>query len=86
MSEGERVVMEKSIGSALNELFKDKKITGESQLSSGGIVEVKNEGELIEEANTYYNLILDSMNQQDWTGIGNNFGKLGEVLNILSER
>jgi hypothetical protein len=41
---------------------------------------------LIEEANTYYNLILDSMDQQDWTGIGNNFGKLGNVLNILSER
>ena len=85
MSDGERVVMEKSIGSALNALFKYKKITGESQLIGSGIVEVKNEEELIEEANTYYNLILDSMNQQDWIGIGNNFGKLGEILNILSE-
>ena len=86
MSDGERVVMEKSIGSALNALFKDTKITEESKLISIGIVEGKNEEKLIEEANTYYDLILDSMNQQDWTGIGNNFGKLGEILNILSER
>tara|TARA_Y100000310_G_scaffold315107_1_gene365298 strand:- start:343 stop:1440 length:1098 start_codon:yes stop_codon:yes gene_type:complete len=85
MSDGERVVMEKSIGSALNALFKVTKTTGENQLISKGI-EGKNEEELIKEANTYYNLILDSMNQQDWTGIGNNFGKLGEVLNTLSEK
>ncbi|MBW2985175.1 UPF0182 family protein [Candidatus Woesearchaeota archaeon] len=85
MSDGERVVMEKSIGSALNALFKGRKNIGEGQFISGGF-EGKNEGELIEEANSYYNLILDSMNQQDWTGIGNNFDKLGEVLNNLAEK
>ena len=59
---------------------------GRGHRHSQGKVEGKNEEELIEEANAYYNLILDSMNQQDWTGIGNNFGKLGEVLNVLSEK
>lgn len=85
MSDGERVVMEKNIGSALNALFKGTIITGETQLIDLMAMGGKNEEELIEEANNYYNLILDSMNQQDWTGIGNNLDKLGAVLNILVE-
>ncbi len=90
MSDGERVVMEKDIGSALVALFgySTSKDVGVDESQEGSYLQdssVQSQEELIEEANIYYNLILDSMNQQDWSGIGNNFDKLGEVLGNLAE-
>ncbi|MBL7050768.1 UPF0182 family protein [Candidatus Woesearchaeota archaeon] len=91
MSDGERVVMEKDIGSALIALFGTSTSTnlrGAQEVVEGeeaSILEDKSQEELIEDANNYYGLILDSMNQQDWSGIGNNFDKLGEVLSNLAE-
>ena len=91
MSDGERVVMEKDIGSALIALFGTSTSTNlrsAQEVVEGeeaSILEDKSQEELIEDANNYYRLILDSMNQQDWSGIGNNFDKLGEVLSNLAE-
>ena len=62
---------------ALEALFgKTKKVIVEK--------EDKTEKELIEEAQEYYSLIEDSMREGDWTGIGDNLGKLGEGLGELS--
>jgi hypothetical protein len=81
VSDGERVVMEQDLGSALEALFGRSKRSlreGLKQQDKDKSVE-----ELIEQANLYYNQVLDSMNKQDWTGIGDNFEKLGSVLKVL---
>ncbi len=80
VSDGERVVMEKDLASALEVLFgKARKKTVSGELKPEG----KSPDELVQEADLYYNEILDSMNKQDWAGIGDNFDKLGKVLKAL---
>ena len=48
--------------------------------------EEKSSANLAEEAQTYYDLIEDSMKQGDWAGIGDNFDKLGSVIDRLSKK
>ena len=70
VSDGESVIMENDLETALRVLFGEyKKETVDS-----------NDEELLKSANDYYNLILEGMNKQNWTAIGENFDKLGEVL------
>ena len=76
VSDGERVVMEESFNLALEALFG-------KFVSKKVVTKEKSQKDLIEEAGIYYNQILDSMNKQDWTGIGVNFDKLGEILEAI---
>ncbi|MCK5282926.1 MAG: UPF0182 family protein [Nanoarchaeota archaeon] len=77
VSDGERVVMEEDLALALEALFgKTKRV---KQPVSG---ESSNE-ELIQEAKLFYDSILDSMINKDWSGIGENLDNLGDVLNRL---
>jgi len=79
VSDGERVVMEENLAIALEVLFgKSKQVVVEK--------EKKSATKLVEDAQTYYDLIEDSMKQGDWAGIGDNFDKLGSVLESLSEK
>ena len=79
VSDGVRVVMEENLAMALEVLFgKSKQVVVEK--------EKKTATKLVEEAQTYYDLIEDSMKQGDWTGIGDNFDKLGSVLESLSKK
>ncbi|MCP3682485.1 MAG: UPF0182 family protein [bacterium] len=77
VSDGERVVMEENLGIALKALF------GSSKPKKDDTDEDKSVDELIDDANLYYEQVLDSMNQQDWAAIGANFDKLGEILEEL---
>ncbi len=79
VSDGERVVMEEDLESALVALF--------GKTRPGVVEEGVYEGEkstevLITEAQMYYDAILDSMGK-NWTAFGENFDKLGEVLGEL---
>jgi len=77
VSDGVSVVMEKNLAIALEVLFgKSKQVVVEKEIESA----------TLEEAQTYYDLIEDSMKQGDWTGIGANFDKLGSVLDSLSKK
>ncbi len=79
VSDGIRVVMEENLAIALEALFgKSKQVVVEKEERSAT--------NLIEEAQTYYDLIEDSMEQGDWAGIGDNLDKLGSVLESLSEK
>ena len=40
---------------------------------------------LIEQARTYYDYILDSMSKNNWIAFGENFDKLGKVLEDLDK-
>lgn len=79
VSDGERVIMEDSLEIALKAMFgKSKvKITDEEELPE------QTSDELIAEAQEYYNLILASMGK-NWTSFGENFDKLGNVLEQLN--
>lgn len=78
VSDGVRVVMEEDLATALEVLFGKSK-----QVVVGK--EKKSATTLAEEAQTYYELIEDSMRQGDWSGIGDNFDRLGSVLESLSK-
>jgi len=79
VSDGIRVVMEENLAMALEVLFgKTKQVIVEKEKKSGP--------KLVEEAQTYYDLIEDAMKQGDWAGIGDNLGKLGRVLDRLSKK
>jgi len=79
VSDGVRVVMEENLAEALEVLFgKSKRIIQEEEVE-----EEKSTTQLIEEAQSYYGLIEDSMKKGDWTGIGDSLDKLGNVLNNL---
>jgi len=74
VSDGVRVVMEENLALALEALFgKSKKV----------VVEKEEKSATVEDAQTYYDLIEDSMKQGDWAGIGDNFDKLGNILESL---
>ncbi|MBT7902712.1 UPF0182 family protein [Candidatus Woesearchaeota archaeon] len=87
VSDGERVVMEVNFGEALAALFgasrKDAAIL-KSQFEQDNNLTGTNP-ELIVQANVYYEKVLESMNDQNWSAIGENFEKLGDVLNALEE-
>jgi len=82
VSDGVSVVMEENLAKALEVLFgKSKKVIVEEEIEE----EKSTEG-LIEEAQTYYELIEDSMKKGDWAGIGDSLDKLGNVLDTLRKR
>jgi len=74
VSDGVRVVMEENLATALEVLFGTSKQV---------VVEKEEISATVEEAQTYYDLIEDAMQQGDWTGIGDNLDKLGSVLEAL---
>ena len=79
VSDGERVVMEEDLDKALVALFgKTRPGTVEAGAEEGE----KSTEALITEAQMYYDAILDSMGK-NWTAFGENFDKLGEVLEEL---
>ena len=85
VSDGIRVVMEENLAEALEVLFGKSK--RKAVVEKGDIdEEEKSTDDLIGDAQTYYDLIEDSMKKGDWTGIGDSFDRLGNVLNILSEK
>jgi uncharacterized membrane protein (UPF0182 family) len=83
VSDGERVVMEEDLDSALDALFGRDGTVARPVKPTGETEEWSTE-ELIAGANDYYDAILDSMGK-NWTAFGENFERLGEVLDRLSE-
>jgi uncharacterized protein len=84
VSDGERVVMEENLGEALNVLFGFKEKTSHlEQNGIGGVV--IDDGDLVMSANKYYAEILKAMSKQDWTEMGDNFDKLGDILKELEK-
>lgn len=73
VSDGEKVVMEKSLSDALNVLFGKAKIKKPSKTEDP-----------LEQANEYYDAIQEAMKEGDWTAIGDNFDKLGSVLQLIN--
>ena len=86
VSDGVSVVMEENLAEALEVLFgKSKRVVEKkAELIEEGVLEDKTTSELIEEAQNYYDLIENSMKEGDWSGIGNNLDKLGNVLGKIS--
>lgn len=79
-SDGERVVMEEDLESALAELFGVLQETQDEQPDSDDDLPEN----LLSHAQLYYDNILDSMQNQDWSGIGSNLDKLGNVISELA--
>ena len=79
ISDGERVVMEPSLEEGLTNLF--GKAVDKEAYESGDTFE-----DLVKKANEYYGQIQTSIKNADWTGIGNNLNKMGEVLKALDEK
>lgn len=80
VSDGDRIVMEIDLETALKELFgttvrKNTKTT----------IEDKSQEELMKEASDYYDAILDAMDKGDWSAFGENFDRLGEILGLLEK-
>ncbi|MFC1691595.1 UPF0182 family protein [Nanoarchaeota archaeon] len=84
VSDGVSVVMEENLAEALKALFGETKKPTKEDATKIELIEDKSSIELIEDAQAYYTLIEDSMREGDWTGIGDNFDKLGNVLSALS--
>ena len=80
VSDGERVVMEENLAKALEVLF------GKAKPKVVAQPEIKISTNLADEAQIYYDLISESMKQGDWAGIGDNFDKLGSVLESLAKK
>ncbi|KAF5410831.1 MAG: hypothetical protein C5S47_05630 [Candidatus Methanogasteraceae archaeon] len=83
VSDGVRVVMEKDLKTALEALFGRTRPTGPGMAEDGYEYGEKSTEELITEAQERYDAILDSMGT-NWTAFGENFDRLGEVLEELS--
>lgn len=82
VSDGERVVMEVDLVTALQELFGTavkRTITDEAEIGD------RSQEDLIMEAGTYYDAILDAMNKGDWSAFGENFDRLGEALDSIGK-
>ncbi len=77
VSDGERVVMEKDLATALDSLFGKKKPV---KIKAG---EERTTEQLTEEAQQHYENILDAMADNDWSAFGDSFDKLGDVLKQL---
>jgi uncharacterized membrane protein (UPF0182 family) len=83
VSDGVRVVMEKDLETALAALFGRTRPTGPGVAEGGYEYGENSTEELITEAQEHYDAILDSMGT-NWTAFGENFDRLGEVLEELS--
>ncbi|MFH1642334.1 MAG: UPF0182 family protein [Nanoarchaeota archaeon] len=81
VSDGERVVMEVDLTTALEVLFGKAR---DEKVSENTVNEDKTDSELISDAQVYYNSILSAMENKDWAGFGENFDKLGDVLGRIS--
>ncbi len=75
VSDGDRVVMEETLGDGLAELFGTKRPVKKSTTKT---ITSKDP---FDQASDVYNEILDAMNKGDWTSFGENFKILGELLN-----
>lgn len=80
VSDGDRVVMEVDLTTALHKLFG----TAVKRTITSEVGDMPQE-DLIMEAGDYYNLILDAMNKGDWSAFGENFDRLGEALGLIGE-
>lgn len=81
VSDGDKVVMEKTLGEALKSLFGEYK-----EKPDEGILEDLNIITLIKNANSYYDSILKSMENKDWSAIGDNLKKLGDTIKRLEDK
>jgi uncharacterized protein len=82
VSDGERVVMEVDLTTALQELFGKSSaipITGTTTMADN-----KSQEDLIQDANIQYEAVLSAMNNNDWSAIGENFDRLGNTLASLN--
>jgi len=86
VSDGERVVMEETLGDALLALFGEVDSSpygaGPGAGARAGADGEKSTDELIADAQWHYDAILDSMGK-NWTAFGENFEELGRVLEEL---
>jgi uncharacterized membrane protein (UPF0182 family) len=81
VSDGERVVMEIDLATALEKLFGKTRTIKTIKT----ITEDKSQEDLIKEASGYYDEILGAMDNADWVSFGENFDKLGEILGSLEK-
>jgi hypothetical protein len=89
VSDGEKVVMEQHLSDALEILFgKATTKTTRTEIDADGqefeVTIDKTSEELIQDAQEYYDEILESMESGDWVEFGENFDNLGNVLNELN--
>ncbi len=77
VSDGEQVVMEEDLGSALERLFGKAKAVEEEKPPS-------DEG-LAAQANRHYLTMVNAMQEGDWTAFGQGFDELGDVLERMAE-
>jgi uncharacterized membrane protein (UPF0182 family) len=80
VSDGERVVMEIDLATALQELFGKAKVIRPITEK-----EEKSQEDLIKEASDYYEKILNAMDKGNWSAFGENFDSLGEIISVLKE-
>jgi uncharacterized protein len=80
VSDGERVVMEVDLATALQSLFGKSTVTSITTT----VGEDKSQSELIQDANLHYAAVLSSMENSDWSAIGENFDRLGDTLDLLN--
>lgn len=74
LSDGDKVVMEVDLATALDSLLGIRRQPAETNTTGDN---------LPEQANQYYEKILESMQNQDWSGIGDNLDKLGEIIEAM---
>ncbi len=90
VSDGERVVMERDLGTALVELFgkgvRKTNISGAVDGNQTSDMSDSSLDELVVDANIYYDYMLKSMQSADWTEFGKNFDMLGEVLAEMNDK
>ncbi|MBW2967701.1 UPF0182 family protein [Candidatus Woesearchaeota archaeon] len=87
VSDGERVVMEPSLGDALEELFgKTRAPRTRLDAETNETITIEyTDADLISQANEHYDDILNAMQDGDWTAFGTSFDELGDVLEALAE-
>ena len=81
VSDGESVVMEIDLSTALQKLFGKAIIEKTDKIIKEGTQE-----ELIKEASRYYDAILDAMDKGDWVVFGENFEKLGKIIEQFEKK
>lgn len=81
LSYGNKIVMETDFESALNRLFDDKTV----QELPEKIISQAESDITAAKALLYYNNVLDSMQKQDWEGIGRNMKLLEDILKELEK-
>jgi uncharacterized membrane protein (UPF0182 family) len=74
VSDGKTLVMRENLNEALVALFGDERPANEVTLTND---------ELIKEANSLYQKVLQAMASNDWSGMGMHFSSLGEALDKL---